>query len=491
MLDHVKAIRSHLSRDSSRLGRDADELSGVSWSSGMKRRRVFRGVLSMGYGKAVVAVIQLATVPALATAWGLPLYGQWLLLSTVPVFLAAGDFGFGAAAGNRLIGEVARGDPLEARTTLQSAQVVILTCSTTILMSALAVCVLPDHLLSVSGGMDAGRARVVLMVLCVYGVVAMQSSLFMAAMRAHGAFALSTAFEATVQLAEGLAVILVALSGGSPLEAAVAYLSVRSLGVVGHVFLARSRAKWLVLGFRYAGRGRMSELLRPALAAMMLPLAQAGYLQGSALAVGAAGGAAIVPIFTSVRTLSRVGLQFLMTITLPILPEFTAEHARGNFTWVKRVAGGVTTLNAIVGALAATILIIAGQSLLTLWTRGEIAAPQAMISLSAVALVAGAVWNPLSYFLLAVNRHEGFTYFYAAAAIGAVVLSFYFVRHWGVTGAAAAGLILDSAMLVCALLQMRRLIGVFPFGLKALHVLVPNRLLRRRRSKISRRIAKE
>ena len=114
-----------------------------------------------------------------------------------------------------------------------------------------------------------------------------------------------------------------------------------------------------------------------------------------------------------------------------------------------------------------------------------------MISLSAVALVAGAVWNPLSYFLLAVNRHEGFTYFYAAAAIGAVVLSFYFVRHWGVTGAAAAGLILDSAMLVCALLQMRRLIGVFPFGLKALHVLVPNRLLRRRRSKISRRIAKE
>jgi O-antigen/teichoic acid export membrane protein len=461
-------------------------------SRAVKRNRLVRGVLSMGYGKAVVALMQLAMVPALATAWGLPLYGQWLLLSTVPVFLAAGDMGFGSAAGNRLIGEVARGEPGEARITFQSAQAVVLLCSGALLVVALATCaLLPDDLLAVSGGMDAAAARKVLIVLCVFGVVSMQSNLFMAAMRAHGAFALSTSFEATIQLAEGLAVIATAVLGGSPLDAALAYLAVRCLGTAGHVVLALRRAPWLELRFREARRDRMSALLRPALAAMMLPLSQAGYLQGTALAVGAAAGAAVVPIFTSLRTLSRVGLQFLMSVTLPVMPEFTAEHARGNLGWLNKVTGALTTFNLLVGTIAAATLLWAGESILTWWTKGAIEAPQAMITLTAAALVAGAVWNPLSYLLLAVNKHEGFTYVFAGAAVGAVVLSYFLVRHWGVTGAAAANLLLDVAMLGAVVVQMRRLTGPFAVGPSALGGLVPQRWRRFTRTRVGRSVNKK
>lgn len=452
----------------------------------MKRGRVFRGVLAMGYGKGVVALSQLAMVPALATAWGLPLYGQWLLLATVPIFLAAGDFGFGSAAGNRLIGEVARGDCDDARRTFQSAQAVVLCCSAIILAVVLAICeLLPDHFLAVSGGMNAPQARAVLIVLCVYGVVAMQSNLFMAAMRAEGAFALSTSFEATVQLIEGVAVIGVALSGGTPLEAALAYLTVRGLGVAGHIMLALSRASWLKLGFGAARRTLMSELLRPALAAMMLPLGQAGYLQGTALAVGAAAGAAAVPIFTSLRTLSRVGLQFLMSVTMPILPEFTAEHARGNRLWLAKVTGAMTTFNALVGATAGLTLVLVGDPLLGWWTKGAIVAPQAMISFTAAALVAGTIWNPLAYLLLAVNRHESFTYVFLVGALVALALTYVLVRHLGVTGAAAANLLFDLAMSACGFIMMRRLIGPFRLGPSTLRTLIPQQSLRGALTKLS------
>lgn len=453
----------------------------------MKRRRVFLGILSMGYGKAVVAVTQLAMVPALATAWGLPLYGQWLLLSAVPVFLAASDLGFGYAAGTRLTGEVARGETDAARVTFQSAFAVVLSCSLVVFMLTVAIAaLLPDRLLAVSGGMAAEEARSVLVVLCGYGVVAMQSSLFMAAMRAEGAFALTTTFEATVQLAGSVAVIVIALLGGTPLQAAFGYLVTRGLGVVGHVVLALYRAKWLSLGFVDAKRSRVAELVRPALAAMMLPLAQAGHLQGAALAVGAAAGAAAVPIFTSLRTLSRVALQLLQSVTLPILPEFTAEHARGNLPWLSRVIGAITTFNVMVGASAALVLLFFGNSLLDWWTRGAITAPQAMVALTAAALVAGTVWSPMSLFLLAVNRHEGFTYAFAVAAAGAVMLSYMFVRYWGITGAAAANLVLELAMFILAFIQIRRLTGPFPFGPSAMSLLVPQKWRRAVRVRLSR-----
>lgn len=442
----------------------------------MKRKRIFRGVLSMGYGKAVQALIQLATVPALAASWGLHTYGQWLLLTTVPAFLAASDFGFGYAAGNRLIGEVARGDNHAARVTFQSAQAVIVGCSAGILTLALVVAaLLPDRLLNTPGGMESGTARLVLVILATYGIIAMQSQLFMATMRAHGAFALSTSVEATIQLAEGLAVIAIALSGGTPIEAAFGYLGIRSLGVAGHVLLARRRAHWLAIGVRDVRRHRISQLTRPALAAMIMPLAQAGYLQGSVVAVGAAAGAAAVPIFTSLRTLSRVALQLILSLTMPILPEFTAEHERGNTPWLQRILGAMNTLNALVGLLAGLTLLALGNSLLKWWTHGAIAAPQMMITLTAAGLLAGAVWNPMSYFLLAVNRHEAFTYYLGVAATLMVFFTYVCVRRWGITGAAGSALILDIFMLACGIAQLKRLVGTVPFGISALRVLVPPR----------------
>lgn len=440
----------------------------------MKRRRVLLGVASMGYGKLVSAGIQLALVPVLAATWGLPLYGQWLLLSTIPVFLTASDFGFGSAAGNQLIAQVARSEHDEALTTFQSAQAVILGVSLIMLGAALAVCFLvPGRMLDVAGGMPADETRRVLAVLCLYGLIGLQGGLFMAVMRSVGAFARSTTLEASIQLAEGLAVIAVVLLGGDPMRAALAYLVVRSLGVLGHVLLARRHARWLHLGFGRTRRAVMRRLLRPALAAMMLPLAQAGYLQGGSLAVGAAGGAGAVPIFTALRTLSRVGLQLLMTLNLPLLPEFTAEHARGNRGWVAMVTGGMTSLNLGVGLVSGLGLAVLGSFVLDIWTKGAIEAPEAMILLSAVSLVLATLWNPLSNLLVAVNRHEQFTYFFALMALCTVGLTYLFVRQWGVVGAAIANLVLDALMFVVVLRLVRRLVGPFPVGIAPLRAMLP------------------
>lgn len=440
----------------------------------MKRRRVLLGIVSMGYGKLVSAVIQLALVPILASAWGLPLYGQWLLLSTIPVFLTASDFGFGSAAGNQLIAEVARGELDEALTTFQSAQGVILACSLAMLAAALAVCfLLPGRVIDASGGMVADETRRVLAVLCLYGVIGLQGGLFMAVMRSVGAFARSTTLEASIQLAEGLAVIAVVLLGGNPMRAALAYLVVRSIGVGCHVLMAKGHARWLRLGYDHARRAVMRGLLRPALAAMMLPLSQAGYLQGTALAVGAAGGAGTVPIFTALRTLSRVGLQLLMTINLPVLPEFTAEHARGNRGWLASVTGGMASLNLGVGLVSGLGMALLGNFVLQIWTKGAIQAPEAMILLSAVSLVLAILWNPLSNLLVAVNRHEKFTYLFALAAFCSVGLTFLFVRHWGLSGAALANLGLDALMFAIVFRQVRILVGPFPIGLAPIRALLP------------------
>ncbi len=440
------------------------------------RRRLAFGIASMAYGKSVTALTQLATVPVLATAWGVELFGHWLLLSTIPAFLVASDFGFGTAAGNRLIGEVANGEADKALTTFQSALVTILGCSLVVGLVCFTLAeTLPASVFGSTAAMDGEKSRQILLVLIAYGLIGLQGSLFTSVLRAHGAFARSTTFEATVQLGEGLAVILVALAGRSPLDAALGLLLVRCLGVLGHVLLALHHAPWLRLGFAVADRAKVREMLSPAIAAMMLPLSNAAYLQGTALAVGAAAGAAAVPIYTTLRTLSRVVLQLLMTINLPILPEFTSEFAKGNRAWVVRAAGGIGSFNAIIGLVGAVGIGMFGHWLLAHWTRGTIAAPAAMIWLTAAAIAASTTWNPLSNLLLAVNRHERFTYWYMTASISAIGLTYLAVRQFGLTGAALINLGLDLLMLVCVIGMVRQVVGQLPFGWRAITMLLPAR----------------
>ena len=440
------------------------------------RRRLAFGIASMAYGKSVTALIQLAKVPVLATAWGVELFGHWLLLSTVPAFLVASDFGYGTAAGNRLIGEVANGETDQALTTFQSALITILGCSLAVAIVSFGLAAtLPGSIFGSTAASDGEDSRRIVLVLIGYGLIGLQGSLFSSVLRAHGAFARSTSFEATVQLGEGLAVILVAMAGKPPLTAALALFGVRTAGVLGHILMARFQAPWLQLGFKAADRARAREMLSPAIAAMMLPLSNAAYLQGTALAVGAAAGAAAVPIYTTLRTLSRVVLQLLMTINLPILPEFTSEFSKGNRDWVMRAAGGIGSFNALIGLIGALGIGLFGDWLLVHWTRGTISAPSAMIWLTAAAIAASTTWNPLSNLLLAVNRHERFTYWYMAASIAAIGLTYFSVRQFGVTGAALVNLGLDLLMLICAVGMVRQIVGRLPFGWRAMTTLLPVR----------------
>lgn len=442
----------------------------------MRRRRLILGTLSMGYGKAVTAFGQLLLVPVLANAWGVELYGQWLMLATVPIFLAASDFGFGTAAGNRLIAEVARDQAGAALGTFKSALIVIAGCSAVMAGIAVGIALLlPERLLDAGAGLNGAAAREVLLVLIAYGLIALQGSLFMAVMRAEGAFARSTSLEATIQLLEALSVAAVALGGHGPLAAALTLFVVRGAGVGCHVLLARRHATWLSLHGCPADPAIMRALLRPALAAMMLPLATAGLLQGTALAIGAAAGAAAVPVYTSLRTLSRVGLQLLMTVNLPVLPEFTAEYSRGQHDWVRRVVGGLTSFNLLAGVIGGVSLIAFGNLLLGLWTDGAIQAPEVMLWLTGSAIMASTVWNPLSHLLVAVNRHERFTVIMAAGVVVTIPLTYAATRWQGLNGAAGATLCLDIFLLAYAARQARAVFGPFRIGVAALRALASSR----------------
>ncbi|SFS10922.1 lipopolysaccharide biosynthesis protein [Sphingomonas jatrophae] len=422
-------------------------------------RRVLAGVGANVFDKLIVAGSQLAMVPVLSSAWGLHLYGLWVLLITVPSFLAVGDFGFATAAGTKMTMARARGDEQAVNHIFQSAWAAVLLSSALLVTAALVLAwTVPAGLFGDAPGLPIREVRLTLSILMIYGIVAVQGSIFFAAFRAAGLFAVGAFWNALIILIESSAVIATVLLGGQPVTAALALLAGRVVGLIGQNLLLRRRVPWLRIGLREGTRAEMMALLPPAGAVMLVPMAQALALQGTSIALGAAAGQAAVPAFTAARTLSRVGLQLCWLVNTPLMPEFSAAVAREDRRGMAAMALTTLLVSTVLLVPYAILFAALGQPAILLWTRGVIHSPQPLVLTMAFVILLGGYWYPVSNLILARNRHGSYSRWYVLLAALSVPLAYLLSRQFGATGAGAAMALLDGAMLIVILRLARRLV---------------------------------
>jgi O-antigen/teichoic acid export membrane protein len=423
-------------------------------------RRVAAGIGMTAFDKLVVAGTQLTLVPILATHWGLALYGQWLLLATLPQFLSMSDFGFATAAGTRMTMAVARGDRDEAIHIFQSAWRAILVSSLAMIGLALvAAWLVPDSVFGAAPSASSSQLRLTLAILAVYGVAAVQGSIFFAGFRAAQLFPVGAFWNAMVLLIENVALIVAVLLGGGIVAAAAAWLCGRLVGLVGQNWLLRRRVPWLTIGLARGSWAQARALLAPAGAVMLLPIAQALVLQGMALVVGAAAGRAAVPAFAAARTLSRVGMQLCWVVSTPLMPEFSAALARRDGARMAAMIGATLLISALLVVPYALVFMGLGQTMIGLWTHGAIHAPLSLVVAFGFTVLLGGIWYPLSNLVLASDRQAGYTTWYVALAVLCLPIGYALTTIFGASGAAGVMAGLDGAMLVIVARLARQLFG--------------------------------
>jgi O-antigen/teichoic acid export membrane protein len=451
-------------------------------------RRVASGIGANIFDKIVISGMQLALVPVLAGAWGVHLYGLWMMLFTAPAFLAMGDFGFATAAGTKMTMAVARGEHDEATHIFQSAWVAILASSAAlVLLAALLALLLPISAFGANAGMSPDEIRLTLFLLVVYGLVAIQGSIFFAGFRCAGLFAVGAFCHAIIVLIENCAMIGAVLMGARPVTAAALILVGRIVGLVGQNVLLRRSVPWLEIGFRRATRAETRNLIAPAGAVMLVPIAQAFYLQGSALALGIAAGQAAVPGFTAARTLSRVGMQMCWLLNSALMPEFSAAAARQD----RRAQAVMVLATLLTSALLvipyATLFALFGREVILIWTHGVIHSSPLLLLAMAGSILFGGFWYPLSNLILALNRHASYTIWFLVFAVISTPLTYFLSRSLGAAGAALPMLALDFAMLVTILILSQRilvpaveLLSVLPDFLSSITTIIKRQRWRRR-----------
>lgn len=423
------------------------------------RRRLVRGISASAMSPLVTALIQFGTVPVLLSAWGAGGYGDWLLLSAAPTYLAQSDLGFADASASDMTARAAAGDREGALCTFQSSWLLLTIVSSVVgLLASFAIWQVNwrdlFHLSTVSNE----EARIILTMMLIYVTVGQQARMLEPGFRCEGRYAAGTFWANMMRLVEAFSATVAGVLSSSLVTAAVVYAIARCVSAVFYYFVLRSKSCWITLGIRHARWQSIKQLASPAIAFVALPLGQAIELQGYTILIGMCLGPTAVAAFSTLRTLTRVNYQFVAVIGRSVWPELSAALGAGEISLARnlhRRAAQAALCLSLGGAFA---LLSAGPFVYRTWVHSSVAFNTTCFTVLALVVAANAFWHTSLVVPMSCNRHQRIAWTYFATTLLSLAVARVLMPFFGITGAAFALLLIDASLcclvLRTALLQL-------------------------------------
>jgi len=409
--------------------------------------RLVRGFAAQGFGQAISLIIQVVSFPLFLHFWGKTLYGEWILLSTVPAYFALSDLGFANAAGNEMTMRVARGDRPGALVVFQSAWVLV-TALSLILTAALmaAACFAPlTHWLNLNT-LSHGEVTLVALILVVQFFFDLQTSLLGIAYRCDGHFAAGTMIRNMIRLSEFLAGAVAVCLGGHLVLFALTVMLTRMVGNGLTIVDIRRRSPWLVMGWRHADGPTLKGMVSPALSFMGFPIGNALSLQGMVIVVGRVLGPGPVVAFSAARMMSRSVWQLMSAIVNTVWVELSVAFGAGDIPLARRLHRRTCQAAVWISVPLCLALLALGGPVYHLLTGRTVSYDPALFALLLLVVVCNSFWSASYITLVATNRHQKLALVYVLSTAFSLAIAAVLTPLMGLPGAALALLVIDVFM---------------------------------------------
>jgi O-antigen/teichoic acid export membrane protein len=335
--------------------------------------RVRQGLMSNAFGLAARIFIQFAQVPLFLNFWSAEKYGEWLLLSAIPIYLALSGFGISAVGGNLIATAASLKQTERARSIFRTVWILVVTSNIFLLLvTVVALFGFGLHKAAHFSSLSPNELSQTILLLVLLVVLRLQTGINEVAFRARGAYGAFTFVDTIAQFVE-LAALVVCLSNFPSMVATAGTLVlVRAVLLLGLLIHLWSIDRWLL------GKGDTSiaalagEMMAPAAGQLIFPIAHAIQYQGITILIGSAFGAVEVATYVTLRTFLRFGdlfLNFFHNLSQNEVAYFASEVHQNRLK--DFLALGLVCCVTAIG-LYASAMIAAGPQLFGLWVSGQL-----------------------------------------------------------------------------------------------------------------------
>jgi O-antigen/teichoic acid export membrane protein len=411
------------------------------------RRRLVLGFLSNWISRLAGTIIQLVQVPVFLHFWSAPLYGEWLIINSIPSYLSLSNIGFGSVAGNEMTMFTARGDKASALRVFQSCWwLIVAVCLATITVFAGALYIFPVAQWLRLNAISSTDARWILFSLDLAVLFGQLEQLLGAAYTCIGRYPYGTFVKSVITFCAFIVMLVPVIMGRGARDTAIVFAIANVIGTIVLGLMVRHDVPWIEFGWRFAQWGEIRRLTVPAFAFMGFPLGNALNIQTTLLAIGYALGPVDVVIFGTARTVSRAALQMVQMINSTFWPELSNAFGAGNIALVRSLHRRAVQLAFVIAIGLIAVLMTIGPWFLTHWTAHKVPPSRELLALMLMSVFFYALWSTSSTLLAAINRHQTLALYYIFGTGVTVVVTYFAARYSGLL-AAAASLILSELIM--------------------------------------------
>jgi O-antigen/teichoic acid export membrane protein len=420
------------------------------------KRRLLANFGANTLGRILGVVVQLVSVPVMLSHWGARIYGEWILLSTIPSYFAMSDIGFGNVAANEMTILVAGGKQDEALDVFQSVNLLILAVSVVFgAVFLVGVWTLPfDRWLRANNLIDPRQLRLILAILGITTLITLQENLFHASFQCVGKKALGTTAKSVVSFAVFIGQVVAVMLGADLLKTAIVTSVITIAGTVGLWKVLFLNVKWIRFGIQHARLGTIRRLLWPAVHFMSFPISNLLNLQGILMLIGHVLGPVSVVMFSTARTISRSVLQALQLINSSVWPEVSAAFGSGSIAMLRKLHRTSCQLSIILCVITTGLIAVFGNGIWKVWTLGKFQTDPVLLNIFLLQMFLGAFWYTSSVVPAATNNHSGISKVILGVSCVSFALSYPIMRI-GSLGLRGVAVVLVLGDLIIALSVLR------------------------------------
>jgi len=414
---------------------------------GTTKRRLLLGFITNWIGKLASTLIQFVQIPVFLHFWITPLYGEWMIVTSIPNYLSFTNSGFGTVAGNEMTMLVARDDRSSALRVFQSCWwFITIICLITILLLSGALYYLPAARILKLTHISESDTKWIIFYLGVSVLFGQLEQLLQSAYRSIGRYPYGSFLKTLFSLAAFASTIIAVILGSGPRVTALVFAATNLICTVILCVMVHRDIPWIKFGWSHASFAEIRKLARPAIAYMGFPLGNALSLQGSLLAVGYALGPVAVVVFSVARTVSRIALQMVQMVNNTFEPEMSLAYGAGNYSLTRTLLRRACQLALIIAIAIVIVVMTLGPWFLTHWTSGHVPPSRLLLTILLLAVVFYALWSTSATLMTSTNQHQRLATYYIIGTSLTCVSCYFFARAWGLYGAAASLLISETVM---------------------------------------------
>lgn len=399
-----------------------------------RKSRLFKGVAADGIFQFSQMFVRFVEVPLLLYFWGVELFGEWLIITSIPAYLSISDFGFTHVTAREVVMKVAAGDKEEAMATYQSSAVLVgLMSSVIAVLFFLLIWLLPLNAIFSIAKLSHAELLAIAALMGIKIMVFMQTGMLGSALQATGQYPLFFLLTSAIYVGEFILFALVVAAGGGPVMAAGAMLAGVVIGMFVTHLMVRRFAPWFSLSFGFFRIEILRKLAKPALAALSFPASQALNFQGTLLVIASALGPTAVALFAPHRQLAGFVTRTNI-IGRSVNVELGLAYGANDMAAFKKLSIQSTQILLWASVIAALAITIAAWFVFPMWTGGRLQFDPTLLFLLVLVSVCEAVWRAAFQPASATNRHQQLAKIVLLVNIGMLLLMYGLCLYLGLIG---------------------------------------------------------